>query len=106
MIMELGSFFLLAALLILSVFFVIRPVIDKGSLIKKTDMEIQADHEMSALLAERDRLLSSLKELDFDNVLGKIPEAEFSRQRSILVQEGVKILKQIDRVQAATYWYC
>jgi hypothetical protein len=31
-------------------------------------------HEVSALKAERDRVINSLQELDFDHKLGKIPQ--------------------------------
>jgi hypothetical protein len=34
----------------------------------------QQDHEYSALLAERDRVLLALEELDFDYAMGKIPK--------------------------------
>jgi hypothetical protein len=54
------------------------------------------DHELSSLLAERDRVLSSLQELDFDFNLGKIPEDEYPAQRTSLLQKGADILRKID----------
>ena len=54
------------------------------------------EHELSALLAERDRAINSLQELDFDYELGKIPEGEYPAQRADLLQKGADILRQID----------
>jgi len=54
------------------------------------------EHELSALLAERDRVVNSLQELDFDFNLGKIPEGEYPEQRTLLLQKGADILKKID----------
>jgi hypothetical protein len=54
------------------------------------------DHELSSLLAERDRVLSSLQELDFDFKLGKIPEEDYPAQRTSLLQKGADILRKID----------
>lgn len=60
----------------------------------------EEERELSALLAERERILSSLQELDFDFKLGKIPEGEYPSQRAELVQKGADILRKIDAVSA------
>lgn len=54
------------------------------------------EHELSALLAERDRVVTSLQELDFDFKLGKIPEEDYPTQRTALLQKGAGILRSID----------
>lgn len=54
------------------------------------------ERELSSLLAERERVLSSLQELDFDFKLGKIPEGEYPDQRMGLLQKGADILRKID----------
>jgi rubrerythrin len=56
----------------------------------------EEEHELSALLAERDRAINSLQELDFDFKLGKIPEGEYPDQRANLLQKGADILRKID----------
>jgi len=56
----------------------------------------EEEHELSALLAERDRAINSLQELDFDFNLGKIPEGEYPAQRADLLQKGADILRKID----------
>lgn len=60
------------------------------------------DHELSSLLAERDRVVNSLQELDFDFNLGKIPEGEYPAQRATLLQKGADILRQIDSFSPKT----
>jgi hypothetical protein len=58
----------------------------------------EEDHELSALLAERDRVINSLQELDFDYKLGKIPEEDYPAQRASLLQTGADILRKIDAI--------
>jgi len=52
--------------------------------------------EISTLLAERDRVINALQELDFDFKLGKVPEDAYPGQRSELLQRGAAILKSLD----------
>lgn len=56
----------------------------------------EEEHELSALMAERDRVINALQELDFDFRLGKIPEEDYPTQRTSLLQKGAEILKKID----------
>ncbi len=92
--MDLGSIFLILSLLLLVVLFISRPLLENRSVAVS-----QEEHEMSALLAERDRLLNALQELDFDYALGKIPEADYPAQRAALVQRGVDVLRRLDEMQ-------
>jgi hypothetical protein len=55
-------------------------------------------HEVSALKAERDRVINSLQELDFDFNLGKIPAGEYPDQRASLLQKGADILRKLDEL--------
>ena len=57
------------------------------------------EHELSALLAERERALNSLQELDFDYKLGKVPEEDYPTQRARLLQKGAAILKRLDEAE-------
>jgi hypothetical protein len=61
-------------------------------------LKVEDSQELSTLLAERDRDLNALKELDFDNSLGKIPADEYPLQRANLVQHGAEILRKIDQL--------
>jgi hypothetical protein len=57
------------------------------------------ERDLSALLAEQDRVLSSLQELDFDFKLAKIPEEDYPAQRNSLLQRGADVLRRIDALQ-------
>jgi hypothetical protein len=57
------------------------------------------DHRRSALLADRDRLLSTLQELDFDQALGKIPAEDYPVQRAALMQHAAGVLRELDMLQ-------
>lgn len=48
------------------------------------------------LLAERDRVLSALQELDFDAALGKIPAEDYPLQRAELMLAGADVLRKLD----------
>jgi rubrerythrin len=60
------------------------------------------EHQLSALMAERDRVINSLQELDFDFNLGKIPEGEYPAQRALLLQKGAETLREIDSYSPQT----
>lgn len=93
--MDIGSILLLLALLVLIGLFIARPLIDREALVI-TPEEDQAEHEISTLLAERDRVLSALQEMDFDHALGKIPEQDYQAQRALLLQQGADALRKLD----------
>lgn len=84
--MDIGSILLILGLLLLVTLFIARPLMEKRSVVVS-----QEEHELSALLAERDRLLNALQELDFDYAMGKIPEEEYPAQRSVLLQRGAEV---------------
>jgi len=92
--MDIGSIFLILGLLLLVALFISRPIIEHSA----TPVS-QEEHETSALLAERDRVLNALQELDFDFTLGKIPEADYPQQRAALLQQGANLLRQLDARQ-------
>jgi hypothetical protein len=96
--MELGSIFLILALGVLVVFFVSRPFFEKTPATSLEDQQ-STDHERSAWLAERDRILNALQELDFDYTLGKIPPEDYPAQRAALVQRGAEALRKLDAMQ-------
>jgi RNA polymerase-binding transcription factor DksA len=89
--MDIGALFLLLALLILIALFVSRPFF-----VRQPAATLQEEHIASTLLAERDRILNALQELDFDYALGKIPAEDYPAQRGSLLQRGAAILRQLD----------
>ena len=52
--------------------------------------------EISELLAERERVLDALAELDFDNEMGKVPDELYPVQREALVKRGAAVLRLLD----------
>ncbi len=98
--MDIGSIFLILALFIVVALFITRPLFEPRSVQAAGDVALQ-DHTLSSLKAERDRVLNALQELDFDNALGKIPEADYPVQRARLMEYGAGVLRQIDELEAA-----
>ncbi len=93
--MDIGSLFLLLALLILIGLFIARPLLDREAIAVTPEAD-KKEHELSTLLAERDRVLKALEELDFDNAMGKIPEGDYPGQRERLLMQGADVLRKLD----------
>src|SRR5215211_2350902 len=89
--MELTAIFFSLAVLILVGMYLYAPFMER-----RARRVTEEEHELSALMAERDRVINALQELDFDFKLGKIPEDDYPVQRSTLLQKGADILRKID----------
>ncbi len=94
-----GSLFLVLALTVFVALFIARPFLMNGG--RKTLNETQTaqqerEHQVSALLAERDRVLNALQELDFDFALGKVPQEDYPQQRALLLKNGADVLRRLD----------
>ncbi len=102
--MELSAILLILTVLILTAVFIARPFFEKGPRknrkeIKQTGMELaDHDHLLSSLLAEKERILSSIQELDFDNTLNKVPEDQYPVQRSELMHQAAVILQKLEEL--------
>ncbi len=94
--MDIGSIFLILALLIPVILFIIRPIIERS-----LAPVVQPRQDLSTLLAERDHIVANIQELDDDYRLGKIPGEDYPPQRMSLLQTGVDVLRQIDDFQAS-----
>jgi rubrerythrin len=99
--MEIGSFFLILALLIPVSLFIARPLLDKEAAAMTPEEDLY-EHELSALLAERDRILTAIEELDFDNALGKIPEGNYEPTRERLLMQGAEVLRKLDTIDPSS----
>jgi hypothetical protein len=95
--MELTAIFFSLAVLILVGMFLYAPFMER-----RARGVTEEEHELSALMAERDRVINSLQELDFDFKLGKIPEDDYPTQRAGLLQKGADILRRIDSLAPQT----
>lgn len=89
--MELGSILLILGLFILVILYISQPLMKPSTTVVSED-----EQAYSALLAERDRIINALQELDFDHTLGKIPETSYPSQRAVLLKRGAIILQKID----------
>lgn len=99
--MDLGAILLLVALLIAVGLYLAAPLLGHPR-----RPVAQETLEASSLMAERDRVIAALQELDFDYKLGKVPPEDYPAQRSSLLEKGADVLRQLDAllpaVQAAT----
>ncbi len=93
--MQIIPLFLLLLLLAAVVWFTGQPF---GA--RRSRRLLAGDHDTSSLLAERDRVLDALQELDFDHMLGKVPAEDYPAQRAALLQKGAAILRQLDGLAA------
>ena len=91
--MELGAIFLLLLVLAIIVLFVSKPFSESWRI------QARSSYELSSLLAERERALNALQELDFDYGLGKVPQDEYSVQRANLLRNGADVLRRLDEIQ-------
>jgi len=89
---------------IVSIFFAIGVLILVGVYLYMPFLERRArrvteeEHETSTLMAERERVVNSLQELEFDNSLGKVPEEDYPAQRASLLQKGADVLRRLDEL--------
>lgn len=96
--MDIGSILLILSLFIFVALFVSRPFLAPEAAGKVSARAAGNDDDISYLLAERDRILNAIKELDFDYALHKIPEEEYPTQRAALVYQGAEILRKLDKM--------
>lgn len=94
--MNLGAIFMIFAVAILVVIFITQPFLVRP---RRSVVSAQ-EHEISSLMAERDRLITALQELDFDHTLGKIPSEDYPAMRAMLLQKGADILRKLDALTA------
>jgi len=89
--MEIAAILLTLGVIILVGLYLYAPLLER-----RAQRVTEEEHELSSLMAERDRVVNSLQELDFDYKLGKIPEEDYPTQRANLLQRGADILRKID----------
>ncbi len=94
--MDIGALFILLALVIVIAMYLAQPYMERSVVLVSAE-----ELELSALFAKRDQAISSLKELEFDNSLGKVPEEDYPRQREELMKEGAEAMRQIDEFKAS-----
>lgn len=100
--MDIGSIFLILALALAVSVFIARPFLERpaGGAATIGPAFESREHLRSALLAEQERVLDALQELDFDHTLGKIPEEDYPTQRKHLLARGAEVMGELDRLES------
>lgn len=88
----------LATLLFIGAF-IARPLLNRqreapGSRVRSHSASVL--RERADLLAERNRIYTAIRALDFDHETGKVTDEDYAAQRYQLVAEGVDVLQQLD----------
>jgi hypothetical protein len=91
--MDIGAIFFTLAVVTLVGMYIGQPYIQR-----RGRRATQEDHEYSTLMAEYDRAVNTLQELDFDNALGKVPAEDYPRQRADLLSKGADLLRKLDAI--------
>jgi len=94
--MDIGAIFFILAVVTLVGMYVGQPYIQR-----RGRRATQEDHEYSTLMADYDRAVTTLQELDFDNALGKVPVEDYPRQRAELLAKGAELLRKLDELAPA-----
>mgnify|MGYP001195538496 CR=1 FL=1 len=55
--------------------------------------------ELDSLLAEKERLLSAIEELDRDHQLSRISDDDYSNSRERLVHQTARVFQKLDQIQ-------
>ena len=92
--MDIGAIFLTLAIMTLVAMYLMQPFMDR-----RTKIVSAQELGYSQLLAERDRYISALKELDFDHEMGKVPTEEYPSQRADLLKKGADALRRLDEYE-------
>jgi hypothetical protein len=91
--MALSSIFILLGIFLLAGVIIIRP------LFVESDTGLGSNQgEYDSLLAEKERLLSSIEDLELEYELKKISSKEYTRNRDLLLAEAAEVLKQLDKI--------
>lgn len=86
--MDIGSLLLFIALLVCAGLYVARPLF--------SEPEAPLDPQLANLLAEHQRVIDALLELDADWELGKVPEEVYAPQRQQLLAQGSAALRALE----------
>jgi rubrerythrin len=100
--MDIGAVLLLLAVVIIVGLFASRPFLQRQLESTPADRHPARpiNQERSSTLAEYERQLNALKELEFDHSLGKIPEEDFPQQRQALMQNAAGLLRRMDEMNS------
>jgi len=89
--MPIGSLLLIAALVFIVIIYLATPFFSS------TENWGKESSLRSSLLAEKERILEAILELESDYKMGKVPEEVFQEQRPSLLESGAKVLSQLGK---------
>ncbi|UCF59935.1 MAG: zinc ribbon domain-containing protein [Anaerolineaceae bacterium] len=92
--MDLGSLLVILALSLMAAAFIAQPLMGRRGL-----GVMKEERHLSELLAERDRVLTTLQDLDMDFAMGKVLQEDYQTQRGMLVRYGAEILREMDELR-------
>lgn len=91
--MDLGSLLILLAIFLAAVLYLVRPFFSEG------DSPLQLQAGASSLLAEKERLLTAIEDLEQEFWLDRIPEKDYRRKREYLLKTTAGVLQEIELLQ-------
>ncbi len=92
--MAVSSFLIVLGIFILTGVIIIRPF-----LVETDTRGVGMPKKYDSLTAEKERLLSSIEDLDLEFDLDKISSLEHNRNRDILLSQAAEIIKQMDKLE-------
>jgi hypothetical protein len=102
--MELSSILLSLSVIVLAAVFIGQPFYQRKNRksghvsSRQSPEDMNRDHIRSSLLAEKERCLAAIQELDFDHSLNKIPEDQYPVQRAELLHTAARMLQQLEKM--------
>ncbi|GEM_PF-741071 len=97
--MSTGSLIIVVAMLVLGVAWLAYPFIARGS--SERQIERQKAREIANLTAAYERALMSVRDLDEDYQVGKLPAEVYAVERARWIEKGAAILEAIDKAGGA-----
>lgn len=91
--MDIGSILVVLGLFLLVVLFLSRPFLEG-----KKEGDDFVRHRYSHLVAEKERLLTAIQDLDLDLELKKIPPENHAQKRQQLMGEAAQTMKMLDQL--------
>ncbi len=91
--------FTCTAVVIVAGFFILLPLFRQP--MDKLDVELLSETELDRLLDRKTIVYRNLKDLEFENAMGRLSEADFKRLDAEYKNEAAIILQKLDQLDAA-----
>ena len=94
--MDFGSLLILLGLIVVVAAFLAKPLFEN-----RATPVAAGDRRLSALQADREAILTMIREIEMDHAMGKIGADDYQAQRASLVARGSAVLREIDALGGA-----